>query len=93
MGTSTSTDVHVRSVRDERSSRRDGLRNWLQTRGRARLTLKRHRNARIFPDATQNAILDDSGHRITDTLDKLSPVSVDAVGETLVELARRFSDG
>jgi glutaminyl-peptide cyclotransferase len=34
-----------------------------------------------------------SGHSITDTLDKLSPASVDAVGETLIELVRRLDDG
>jgi Zn-dependent M28 family amino/carboxypeptidase len=81
---------------------------WAQLRAAARAT----GNARIFPDATENAILDDhtpflragvpavdlidwtySGHSITDTLDKLSPASVDAVGETLVELVQRFSDG
>jgi glutaminyl-peptide cyclotransferase len=33
------------------------------------------------------------GHSVTDTLDKLSPASVDAVGETLVEFVRRFDDG
>jgi hypothetical protein len=78
---------------------------WAQVRAAARAT----GNARIFPDATQNAILDDhtpflragvlavdlidwtySGHSVTDTLDKLSPASVDAVGETLVELVQRF---
>jgi glutaminyl-peptide cyclotransferase len=32
------------------------------------------------------------GHRITDTLDTLSPASVDAVGETLIELALRFDE-
>jgi glutaminyl-peptide cyclotransferase len=33
------------------------------------------------------------GHDVADTLDKLSPHSVDAVGETLVELVRRLDDG
>jgi hypothetical protein len=34
----------------------------------------------------------DPGHRVTDTLDKLSPASVDAVGETLIDLVRRLDD-
>jgi Zn-dependent M28 family amino/carboxypeptidase len=33
------------------------------------------------------------GHDIADTLDKLSPRSVDAVGETLVQLVRRLDEG
>ena len=33
------------------------------------------------------------GHDIADTLDKLSPRSIDAVGETLVQLVRRLDEG
>jgi hypothetical protein len=33
------------------------------------------------------------GHSVADTLDKLSPAGVDAIGETVVELVRRFGDG
>jgi hypothetical protein len=80
---------------------------WAQLRAAARAT----GNAAVFPDATQDAIIDDHtpflragipavdlidwtypGHRITDTLDKLSPASVNAVGETLVEFVRRIDD-
>lgn len=69
-------------------------------------------NAAVFPDATQQGIIDDHtpflraripavdlidwtypGHSVIDTLDKLSPASVDAVGETLIELVRRLDSG
>jgi hypothetical protein len=81
---------------------------WAQIRAAARTT----GHANVFPDDTQQAIIDDHtpflragipavdlidwsypGHRVTDTLDKLSPASVDAVGETLVELIRRLDRG
>ena len=73
---------------------------WEEIRAAARRT----GHANVFPDETQQAIIDDHtpflragipavdlidwsypGHTVADTLDKLSPASVDAVGETLVE--------
>jgi Peptidase family M28 len=64
-------------------------------------------HAAVFPDETQNAIIDDhtpflragipavdlidwsyEGHSIEDTIDKLSPRSVDAVGESLMQFVR-----
>jgi Peptidase family M28 len=81
---------------------------WAQIRAAAREA----GYAAVFPDETQEAIIDDHtpflragipavdlidwsypGHSIKDTLDKLSPRSVDAVGETLVQLVRTLDDG
>jgi glutaminyl-peptide cyclotransferase len=81
---------------------------WSQIRAAARET----GHAAVFPDDTQQAIIDDHapflragipavdlidwsypGHTTQDTLDKLSPGSVDAVGETLVQLVRRLDAG
>jgi glutaminyl-peptide cyclotransferase len=81
---------------------------WSQIRAAARET----GHAAVFPDDTQQAIIDDHtpflragipavdlidwsypGHTTEDTLDKLSRQSVDAVGETLVELVRRLDAG
>jgi glutaminyl-peptide cyclotransferase len=78
---------------------------WGEIRAAARAT----GHAAVFPDETQQAIIDDhtpflragipavdlidwsyDGHSIQDTLDKLSTRSVDAVGETLVQLVRRL---
>jgi Zn-dependent M28 family amino/carboxypeptidase len=77
---------------------------WTQIRSAARHA----GHAAVFPDETQDAIIDDhtpflragipavdlidwsyQGHSIQDTIDKLSPRSVDAVGETLMQ----FVDG
>jgi Peptidase family M28 len=68
-------------------------------------------HAAIFPDETQEAIIDDHtpflragipavdlidwsypGHSTQDSLDKLSPRTVDAVGETLVQFIRRLDE-
>jgi glutaminyl-peptide cyclotransferase len=81
---------------------------WDEIRAAARET----GHAAVFPDATQQTIIDDHtpflragipavdlidwsypGHDRGDTLDKLSIRSVDAVGETLVQLVRRIDQG
>jgi glutaminyl-peptide cyclotransferase len=81
---------------------------WDEIRAAARET----GHAAIFPDSTQQTIIDDHtpflragipavdlidwsypGHDIGDTLDKLSKPSVDAVGETLIQLVRRIDKG
>jgi glutaminyl-peptide cyclotransferase len=78
---------------------------WEQIRTAARAAGQ----SAVFPDDTQNAIIDDHtpflragipavdlidwtypGHTLADGLDKLSPAAVDAVGETLMELIRRY---
>jgi hypothetical protein len=71
-------------------------------------TAARHAgHAAVFPDETENAIIDDhtpflragipavdlidwsyAGHSIEDTIDRLSPSSVDAVGESLMQFVR-----